>query len=210
MDCYSYGTADFLFRRSGKHQGKPNGTDAMAELQPLNAKALREVLSSFATGVTVVTTITADGQRLGTTASSFNSVSLDPPLVLFSIARTARSFAAWQQAKAFAVNILAEEQHDISTRFARPLMDKWSGVVPEAGPAAGLPLLPGVLAAMECVSYARYDGGDHVIMVGRVVSLQHRQPNGRPLVFFGSRYRTLDVDERIATPRNVDIWLHGW
>jgi flavin reductase (DIM6/NTAB) family NADH-FMN oxidoreductase RutF len=182
----------------------------MAETQPFDAKAFREVLGTFATGVTVIATITAGGERLGTTASSFNSVSLDPPLVLFSIARSARSFAAWQQASAFAVNILAEEQDDISTRLARPLTDKWSGVVPEAGPAAGLPLLPGALAWMECVSYATYDGGDHVIMVGRVVSLQRQRLRGRPLLFYGSRYRTLDDDERIATPRNVDIWLHGW
>jgi flavin reductase (DIM6/NTAB) family NADH-FMN oxidoreductase RutF len=63
---------------------------------------------------------------------------------------------------------------------------------------------------MECVSYATYDGGDHIIVVGRVVSLQRRRPRGRPLLFYGSRYRTLDDDERIATPRNVDIWLHGW
>jgi flavin reductase (DIM6/NTAB) family NADH-FMN oxidoreductase RutF len=184
--------------------------DAMVETQPLDAKAFRELLGTFATGVTVITTITADGERLGTTASSFNSVSLDPPLVLFSIARSAWSFDAWQQAGGFAVNILAEEQDDISTRFARPRTDKWSGLVPEAGTAAGLPLLPGALASMECVSYAKYDGGDHVIMVGRVVSLRRRQSHGRPLLFFGSRYRALGDDERIPTPRDVDIWLHGW
>jgi flavin reductase (DIM6/NTAB) family NADH-FMN oxidoreductase RutF len=184
--------------------------DAMVETQPLDAKAFREVLGTFATGVTVITTITVDGERLGTTASSFNSVSLDPPLVLFSIARSARSFDAWQQALGFAVNILAEEQVDISTRFARPLTDKWGGLVPEPGPMAGLPLLAGALASMECASYAKYDGGDHVIMVGRVVSLRRRRSHGRPLLFFGTRYRALDDDERIPTPRNVDVWLHGW
>jgi flavin reductase (DIM6/NTAB) family NADH-FMN oxidoreductase RutF len=184
--------------------------DAVAETPPLDVKGFREVLGAFATGVTVITTVTGDGARLGTTASSFNSVSLDPPLVLFSIARNALSFVAWQRTKGFAVNILSEQQAAISTRFARPLTDKWSGLVAEPGPVAGLPLLPGALASMECVSHARYDGGDHVIMVGRVVSLQRGRPGDRPLVFFASRYRALEDDEKVPTPRDVDVWLHGW
>ncbi|MCO5072960.1 MAG: flavin reductase family protein [Rhizobiaceae bacterium] len=184
--------------------------DARVQEQVFDGRAFREALGNFATGVTVITTVTADGERLGTTASSFNSVSLDPPLVLFSIARNAKAFPAWQKAGAFAVNILAEDQDELSTRFARPLTDKWSGLSPEIGPAEGLPLLPGALVSMECTSFANYDGGDHVIMVGKVVSLIRRREGARPLVFFGSKYRALDDEDPIPTPRNADIWLHGW
>ena len=82
--------------------------------------------------------------------------------------------------------------------------------MPDTGPAKGLPLLPGALVSMECTSFANYDGGDHVIMVGRVVSLIRRRQGVRPLVFFGSRYRGLADEDAIPTPRNADIWLHGW
>ena len=113
----------------------------MVEAPPsFNAKVFRETLGLFATGVTVVTTTTATGDRLGTTASSFNSVSLNPPLVLFSLARNAKSFDAWLQARSYAVNILSEEQDHISNRFARALTDKWNGVVCKSGPTTNQPL----------------------------------------------------------------------
>ena len=182
----------------------------MVEAPPsFNAKAFREALGLFATGVTVVTTTTATGDRLGTTASSFNSVSLNPPLVLFSLARNAKSFDAWLQAKSYAVNILSEEQDHISNRFARALTDKWSKVECESGPTTNQPLFPDALASFECVTYANYDGGDHLIMVGCVVSTQRRQSQGRPLIFYGSRYRTLE-NEINTIFRNADIWMHGW
>lgn len=184
--------------------------DAMVQESTFDGRAFRDALGTFATGITVITTVTAQGERLGTTASSFNSVSLDPPLVLFSIARNAKAFPAWEEAGGFAVNILAEDQDALSTRFARPLTDKWNGLAPEVGPARGLPLLPDALVSMECASYANYDGGDHLIMVGRVVSLVRRRRGMRPLVFFGSRYRVLADEDAIPTPRDADIWLHGW
>lgn len=185
-------------------------SDGGPALPPIAPKDLRDVLGSFATGVTVITSRTREGERLGTTASSFNSVSLDPPLVLFSLARNAKSFDAWQRVDGYAVNVLSEHQDGLSTRFARAMTDKWEGIVPVDGPALGLPLLPGALATLECATHARYDGGDHVIMVGRVVSLRGQPPNLGPLVFFGSRYRRLDAADRIATPADADIWLHGW
>jgi flavin reductase (DIM6/NTAB) family NADH-FMN oxidoreductase RutF len=169
-----------------------NSTIDTAPKAAFDSRAFRDALGTFTTGVTVITTVTPEGEKLGTTASSFNSVSLDPPLVLFSMARNAKAFPAWQQARSFAVNILAEDQDELSARFARPLTDKWSDVIPEHGPVEGLPLLPGALVSMECTSYANYDGGDHIIMVGRVVSFMRRRPHARPLVFFGSRYRALD------------------
>lgn len=184
--------------------------DAMVQRVTFDGRDFREALGTFATGVTVITTVTPSGEMLGTTASSFNSVSLDPPLVLFSIARSAKAFPAWQEAGGFAVNILAEDQDDLSTRFAKPLTDKWSGLVPEVGPVEGLPLLPKALVSMECTSFANYDGGDHVIMVGKVVSLIRRRQGARPLVFFGSKYRALDSEHPIPTPQYVDIWPHAW
>lgn len=180
------------------------------EPQAVDPQELRGALGAFATGVTVMTTRTADGEWLGATVSSFNSVSLDPPLVLFSLARTAQAFAAWQTADGFAVNILTEDQADISNRFARALTNKWSGLAAPAGPVMGLPLIPGALATMECAHFAHYDGGDHLILVGRVVALQRHAEARRPLLFYGSRYRSLDTQHIIATPHDANIWLHGW
>ena len=170
----------------------------------------RDALGLFATGVAVITSVASDGTRLGATVSSFSSVSLDPPLVLFSLGRSANAFAAWQAAEHFAVNILAEAQSDISTRFARAMTDKWGGVEPRSG-EQGAPLLPGALAWLECTSYAKHDGGDHLIFVGRVTALTIRKSDeARPLVFFSGKYRQLNFQHRIQTPPDSDHWLHGW
>jgi len=180
-----------------------------AEDTPFSDREFRDVLSHFATGVAVMTSVGLDGSRLGATVSSFNSVSLDPPLVLFSIGRNAKAFASWEAAQAFTVNILAEAQSDVSTRFARAMSDKWQGIEPRAG-KNGAALLPGAVAWLECASYAKYDGGDHLIIVGRVEGLALREPGCRPLIFFGGKYRRLDSDHPIETPAGTDIWLHGW
>ncbi|MEO8721953.1 MAG: flavin reductase family protein [Sphingobium sp.] len=180
---------------------------ASSEVDP---QELRGVLGTFATGVTVMTTRSADGEPVGATVSSFNSVSLDPPLVLFSLARTAQALAVWEAAEGFAVNILTEDQTDISNRFARAQNDKWSGLAISPGPVMGFPLIPGALASMECAHFAHYDGGDHLIIVGRVVALQRSAETRRPLLFYGSRYRSLDTQHTIATPHDTGIWLHGW
>jgi flavin reductase (DIM6/NTAB) family NADH-FMN oxidoreductase RutF len=170
----------------------------------------RDALGRFATGVAVITGMTGEGARLGATVSSFSSVSLDPPLVLFSIGRSARASSAWEAIKRFAVNILAEEQSTISTRFARSLTDKWEGIAPRLGDN-GSPLLDGALAWLEFTSYAKYDGGDHLILVGRVDALTVRAASdARPLVFFGGKYRRLDSDRLIQTPPDAEQWLHGW
>lgn len=79
-----------------------------------------------------------------------------------------------------------------------------------SGPVIGLPLILGALATLECAHFAHYDGGDHLIMVGRVVAVRRNTETGRPLLFYGSRYRSLDTQHAIATPQNADIWLHGW
>src|SRR5262249_9433553 len=130
-------------------------------------RSFRDALGLFPTGVAVVTTVTRDGTRIGAAVSSFNSVSLSPLLGLFIISR---AFAAWTDADSYAVNLLHEHQHAVSTRFARSLAKKWEGIVPLVG-QTGAPLIPGALASFECENYARYDGGDHLILVGKVCAL---------------------------------------
>lgn len=157
----------------------------------IDTRKFRDVLGRFATGVAVVTAET-EGVRLSVTVSSFNSVSLSPPLVLFSIAKSALSFDLWQRTEHFAVTVLSEQQQDISNRFGRAGNDKWSGVAVERG-VYGSPLIQNGLAYFECDVYARYDGGDHLIVVGRVLefSANDIDPAAKPLVFYGGKYRQL-------------------
>jgi flavin reductase (DIM6/NTAB) family NADH-FMN oxidoreductase RutF len=164
---------------------------ATAEVDP---RAFRQALGQFATGVAVITAEGADGQSIGLTMSSFNSVSVDPPLILFSIDRKAFSLNAMTEAKGYAVNILGRDQEHLSNKFAKALGDKWVAVEHTLGHEAA-PLIAGALAHFECVPYAHYDGGDHVIFVGRVVKFT-AYPANEPLVFFRGAYRSLADTER--------------
>ena len=155
-----------------------------------DARTFRNALGCFATGITIVTSQSADGERLGFTANSFNSVSLDPPLVLFSLDRTAYSLKAFEAAGVFAINILREDQEAVSVAFARALSNKWEGVRVESW-VTGSPILAESLASFDCQTTSMHDGGDHVIFVGRVLQLQVRA-EGRPLVYFRGAYRQLD------------------
>jgi flavin reductase (DIM6/NTAB) family NADH-FMN oxidoreductase RutF len=169
----------------------------------------RKALGVFPTGVAVVAARAPDGLLQGTTVSSFNSVSLDPPLVLFSLARTVLSFSAWQAANAWGISVLHETQDSLSTRFAQSGSGKWLGFEPIAG-ATGVPLIPGALAYFECERYAVHDGGDHLIFVGRVLALG--RPSGsssRPLVFFAGRYHQIDRPRQGASESDEGV-LHGW
>ena len=159
---------------------------------PFDARLLRQALGLFPTGVAIVTARLGEGERLGMTVSSFNAVSLAPPLVLFGVAETARGHAAWAKAEHFAVNVLAEDQADLSSRFARADTEKWAGLEDLRGRATDAPLIPGALASFECRAFARHPGGDHLVILGEVLAL-HRRPllAPRPLVFFASRYRAL-------------------
>ena len=187
-------------------------TPPVSKSRSFSDRDFRDVLGLFATGVAVIMSAgnAGSGGYLGATVSSFSSVSLDPPLILFSIGRHSKAFAAWQSVESFAVNILGENQSAISTRFARALTDKWDGV--SVCPGLGeVPLLSDALAWIQCRSYAKYDGGDHLIIVGEVLSLTARSGAGtRPLVFFGGKYRQLDANSGISTPPDADQWLHGW
>lgn len=188
-----------------------SSTQQSADPSKDQKRLLRDVLGLFPTGVAIVTSVAADGERLGATVSSFNTVSLDPPLVLFSMARNARSFGAWSAAQHFAVNILHEDQSSVSTRFARALSDKWLGLDPVIGAVSGMPLLRDALAWIECRTWARHDGGDHLIIIGEIVAYERRlASSGRPLVFSESRYARLDSAKDIETPDQEGQFLHGW
>ncbi|RJG03482.1 flavin reductase [Noviherbaspirillum sedimenti] len=151
----------------------------------LDEKAFRNALGTFATGVTIVTTRGPDGEDVGLTANSFNSVSLDPPLVLWSLAKTSKSIEAFTQATHFAVHILAADQEPLSNQFAKRGIDKFAGVALERG-EGGIPLIKGCGARFQCRAAYQYEGGDHVILVGEVSAFEHDQRD--PLLFYKGRY----------------------
>ena len=153
-----------------------------------SAREFRASLGMFATGVTIVTARTATGECVGLTANSFNSVSLDPPLVLWSLARSAGSMVAFSAGSHYAINILAADQKDLAERFAARGTDRWAGVEFADG-VAGSPLLAGAAATFECFNRSRYEEGDHVIFVGEVERCSHRR-GVSPLLFHGGRFYT--------------------
>ncbi len=155
--------------------------------QPFDTRDFRRALGQFATGVTVVTALTRDGRRVGMTVNSFSSVSLDPPLVLWSIARNAASFQDFTTATHFGVNILAANQHNLSKQFSTPVADKFAGVACHDG--ACVPILDGVTAYFVCRIVQQYDGGDHVILLGEVEQYAHQ--HGEALIFHSGKYRAL-------------------
>ncbi len=140
----------------------------------------------FATGVTIVTARAADGSFVGLTANSFNSVSLSPPLVLWSLSRSAGSMAAFSTGSHYAINILGAEQQDLARQFASRDGDRFAGVAFASG-AGGAPLLKGAAATFECFNRSRYEEGDHVIFVGEVENCAHRR-GASPLLFHGGKF----------------------
>ncbi|MCA1299776.1 flavin reductase family protein [Stappia indica] len=150
-------------------------------------RSLRNALGRFVTGVTIVTTVDASGRPVGLTANSFNSVSLDPPMVLWSLARTSRNMATFEGAGHYAINILASDQTGLSNRFARPEQDRFERVDWQMG-ACGVPVLAGVTAVFECRNSTRVDGGDHVVFLGQVEAFDHA--DREPLIYHGGRYAT--------------------
>ena len=157
----------------------------MQPATPIEPRALRTALGAFATGVTIVTTRGADGSDVGLTCNSFSSVSLNPPMVLWSLAKTSSSIEAFRNAGHFAVHILAADQDNLSGRFASKGIDKFAGLKLDRGPD-DMPLLSGCTARFECRMAFQYEGGDHVIFVGEVVNLTHSER--APLIFHGGRY----------------------
>lgn len=172
--------------RPGEH-AEPRGT-AGATATRAAEREFRDVLSRFCSGVTVVTSL-LDGEPVGMTCQSFASVSLDPPLVMFVPARTARAWPAMEQAGHFCVNVLARDQEHLSNRFASRGVDKFDQVPWRPSPT-GAPLLDGVVGFVDCTVHAVHEAGDHWIVVGRVQGLGVGGSDD-PLLFFEGRYRSL-------------------
>ncbi|MGN1056399.1 MAG: flavin reductase family protein [Comamonas sp.] len=147
----------------------------------------RHALGQFATGVTVVTTVDEHGQPLGMTVSSFNSVSLHPALVLWSLGRHAGSFPVFAQAPYYAIHVLAAQHKDLALQFAQRGLDRFAGVNWEPN-AQGVPLLPNTLATFECRARSQYAEGDHLIMVGEVLACRH-DASQAPLLYHGGQIR---------------------
>ena len=156
-----------------------------APATPFEQRQLRDVLGTFVTGVTVVTTRDASGAAHGVTANSFSSVSLDPPLVLWSQALTSKSYPAFQSSDHFTINILADDQVAISNHFAKSREDKFAGIAHGIN-ERGAPIIDGVAAHLECVKVAAYPSGDHVIYIGRVERIG--QSSRLPLAFGSGKY----------------------
>jgi len=160
--------------------------EAKTVAERFDRRDYRRALGQFATGVTVVTARTPDGHKMGVTVNSFSSVSLDPPLILWSLSRQTPTFIDFTNATYFAVNVLESRQHHLSRQFSTPLPDKFAGVEFEEG-TGGVPLLHGAIAQFVCRKVRQYDGGDHIILVGEVEEYKYNE--GEPLVFHSGRYR---------------------
>lgn len=155
---------------------------------PIDPLAFRNALGSFATGVTIITTRDAAGKAVGITANSFSSVSLDPPLVLWSVGKNSSGFDVFSVASHFAIHILHSEQQPLSRTFSNKHVDKFAEVEHVVG-AGNTPLLTDFSARFVCSVEHRYPGGDHTILVGRVLSFDNNDKE--PLVFFKGQYKNL-------------------
>lgn len=166
------------------------------------SRRFRNALGAFATGVTVVTTRDNEGRDIGLTASSFNSVSLDPPMVLWSLANASRSLPAFVHATHFAVHVLAADQEELSLRFATRGAEKFAGLEVERG-TGQVPLLPGCSARFLCRTAFRHGAGDHTIFVGEVEDFDHS--DRAELLFHRGRY-ALAVPKASAPLPPPDFW----
>ncbi len=155
-------------------------------MSTVSREDFKRAMGSFGAGVTVVTTSDAGGRLFGMTATAFSSLSLEPPLCLVCVDHRAACHAAIEASRRFAVNLLAQEQRELSNRFASRLEDKFDGVAYCLGDATGCPLLEGALASVECELHEVLAGGDHSIFVGRVVRAAAHE--GAPLVHWRGNY----------------------
>lgn len=165
----------------------------------IDSRAFRTCLGQFATGVTVMAT-QLEGRQTGVTVGSFSSLSLDPPLVIWSIARTSRSSGTFRQAAHFTINVLAEDQINVAQHFSGPSVNKFSDI--EWFKAHNeCPVLPGIVALFECEREAIYEGGDHWIIVGKVT--RFIRYSGRPLLFVQSRYAVHQPHAQLQVPADA-------
>jgi 3-hydroxy-9,10-secoandrosta-1,3,5(10)-triene-9,17-dione monooxygenase reductase component len=157
----------------------------MTSIPPDQIRSFRNALGAFATGVTVVTTRSAEGHDIGLTANSFNSVSLDPPLVLWSLSKASRALPIFAGSQYFTIHVLAADQEAISARFSRMSTDKFAGLDVERG-LGDTPMLREFSARFQCRTAFQYEGGDHTIFVGQVEAFDHTER--KPLVFHAGQY----------------------
>jgi flavin reductase (DIM6/NTAB) family NADH-FMN oxidoreductase RutF len=170
----------------------------------MDSRQLRNALGRFTTGVTVITTSGPGGKLEGLTANSFAALSLDPPLVLWSLNRSSLSLPGFRKAGYFAVNVLSSSQIDISHKFATRAHDKFYGVRYTHG-AGGCPVIDSVIAAFECRTQQMIEGGDHVLFLGEVVALSYRE--GEPLIFSSGNYCTPElIRGESAADDLIEIW----
>ncbi|MEE1916315.1 flavin reductase family protein [Pseudomonas asiatica] len=168
----------------------------------IDSRQFRNALGAFATGVTIVTTQDAEGRDVGLTASSFNSVSLEPPMVLWSLTKTSGSLPAFMEGEYFAVHVLAADQQAMSDRFSKRGIDKFEGLALERG-TGGIPLLGDCSARFQCRTSYRYEGGDHIIFVGEVIAFDHwAHP---PLAFHGGKYAKVFPRAAAAVVETEDV-----
>lgn len=159
----------------------------------IDARAFRDTLGRVPTGVCVITTRDAAGKLDGVTVGSFASLSLDPPLITWSLDRKANCHPAFMACKSYVVNVLAEDQNNLSNIFASKADRPWDELDYSDAPKTGAPVFPGCCAYLECAAEATHAGGDHDIFIGRILRLEPAAA-GRPLLHFGGAYRKLDDD----------------
>ncbi len=152
--------------------------------------SLRQVLGRFVTGITIITTCSEEGSPVGLTANSFNTLSLDPALVLWSLGVRQGSCDTFRKCARFAINILAEDQVDLSRQFSRPVQNRFEGVGYTCE-QFGVPLIKDCLAWLVCDQYQNHDIGDHILFIGRVLALG--QADRKPLAYHAGAYSRVDV-----------------
>lgn len=155
----------------------------------IDVSTYKNLFANWPSGVAIITCRGADGTPQGFTANSLISLSLEPPMVLFALNRSARSMPHFAAAKGFGVNMLPAGKQDLSQRFATPQPNKFEGISYTDGPHTGAPLLRDAWGRLECRTVHQYDGGDHVIFVGEVLSLEYEEAD--PLTYHRRRYRRL-------------------
>lgn len=154
-----------------------------------HSELVRRAFGRFATGVTIVTTVAPDGRNVGMTASSFNSVSLDPPMVLWSAGTQAAEYPVFAECRKFAVHVLSESQTELSNRFATPGIEKFEGIDWLLS-SKDLPVISGCPLCLQCETVACHDASDHKILIGRVIDVDLNSEDS-PLLYYGSAYHKL-------------------
>ena len=164
----------------------PDGSTRVKRQGAMDSESFRQALGRFASGVTIVTTVSATGEPVGFTATAFSSLSLDPPLVLFCLGHDSSSLEVFREAAGFSINLLATGQQALSQAFAQIGGEKFTGVASRTG-RRGIPLLEGCLAVLECRTQEQLPGGDHTIFIGEVEAVHLGE--GEPLVYYRGGYR---------------------